>query len=319
MTTSTRSAVLVTLALAAGAVLIALPFGWKGDPPGPAAAAARVLAVVENAGKGNGMKASDVEAALVALGPEATAGIEASLDAAPTSPYAPSLARALGRLSNDGALPAIGRLAKAPKPDVRRGAAMALATVQTRAGLDAALAMLADESPMVAHAAIETVVELDGAPTKLPARNEVGRLFDRGRNTMARVRAAQCVQRLGGPEAGAILERGLRDYDPDVRSASADALGRLGSADEGARSDLVAMLRDDRELEPRKQAALALGRLRERSACPTLIECLSAESSGLRGNAVWALRAISGYSFPEMPERWADWWKREGSRATATE
>ncbi|HKE00198.1 MAG TPA: HEAT repeat domain-containing protein [Planctomycetota bacterium] len=297
-----------------------------------AAQTSSVAALLQRATREPAFAARGLEEALVALGSGATGDIERALtvgsdgDDEPEAgdAEAPALARALGRLRKDAALPALARLRTSDSPDRRRAAAAGLGVVDTASGVKALVDLLDDPAPEVAETAIDGLVALDRSAPKLRVRGEVVHTFERGRGAVARVRAAECLVRgeesppSSSPAASRpasstveLLESALRDGEPDVRGAAAEGLRRLGVASEAARAELVEMLRQDREVEVRKQAALSVGQLRERAACPALIELLASPDPGLRGNALWALRAIAGRDFPATPERWAEWWKRE--------
>jgi len=58
-------------------------------------------------------------------------------------------------------------------------------------------------------------------------------------------------------------------------------------------------------------AALALGRLEDFKSVPKLIEYLEHEHKGLREQALWSLRRISGLGLSKAPARWLSWHRRE--------
>ena len=257
---------------------------------------------------------SGLEAAIVALGPGSAGELAAALAADAATCRGPAMARALGRLRSMDALPAMRELLKRPEADARRAGAAGLACIACADSLAILLDGLVDESTDVSRTAAESLVELEKSAPALRVRAAVAQLAERGRNVVARARAIEVVVKLGGPDARSALERMLRDLEPDVRGAAVGALGTLGQASDAARAELLEILESDREPAVRKQAAITLGRLKEKSACPPLIEALSSDDSGLRANAYWALKAISGRTFPLNSARWREWWQREGSR-----
>jgi hypothetical protein len=76
---------------------------------------------------------------------------------------------------------------------------------------------------------------------------------------------------------------------------------------------------DDSEL--RRETVTALGAFQDAESVEILIGLLKEDSGGLRGNAHWALRQISGLEFPADVDRWSlwyadetSWWEKEGKR-----
>jgi HEAT repeat protein len=56
-----------------------------------------------------------------------------------------------------------------------------------------------------------------------------------------------------------------------------------------------------------REAAQACGRLEDAEALPELVELLGHENRGVRRNAHWSLRKITGVSFAEDPRAWGAW------------
>jgi HEAT repeat protein len=61
-----------------------------------------------------------------------------------------------------------------------------------------------------------------------------------------------------------------------------------------------------------RAAALALGALEDHASIPELIALLEADG-GLRANAHWALRRITGLSLPASPQAWRSWHRLEST------
>ncbi len=62
-----------------------------------------------------------------------------------------------------------------------------------------------------------------------------------------------------------------------------------------------------------RAAALALGALQDLGSIPALIALLAESSTGLRTNAHWALRRITGLALPAEPEVWGSWYAQESA------
>jgi hypothetical protein len=88
-----------------------------------------------------------------------------------------------------------------------------------------------------------------------------------------------------------------RSLDP---AADAEVLRRIRPLLQPARGNLC------------RAAALALGALADHESIPELIELLGADG-GLRANAHWALRRITGLSLPATRAAWERWHDRESS------
>jgi HEAT repeat protein len=61
----------------------------------------------------------------------------------------------------------------------------------------------------------------------------------------------------------------------------------------------------------RREAITALAVFSDVDTAKTLIENLSDDQRGIRGNSLWALQKMSGLKFPESPERWKTWYEEE--------
>ena len=91
-------------------------------------------------------------------------------------------------------------------------------------------------------------------------------------------------------------------FDVDLDRALLSSIGKVASAlfeydhDEVSEELREFLNLDDRTL--REQANLALGRIRDPQAVPRLVELLSDEEAGLAASAHWALREMTGLSFP---------------------
>jgi putative membrane-bound dehydrogenase-like protein len=178
-------------------------------------------------------------------------------DAEPDAEVRAAVARTLGTLGYEPALPRlIESLRNGGTPDAVREAALdAVAAIGT-------------------PAALQALIDLLGGG-KLPAERQ-----PRVIGALGRAKAEDAVPRL--------VEL-LESPSPDVRAASAEALGRVGKG-EDTLPPLRARL-DDSELAVRKAAIGALAALRDREAVPALIE--AAEQEATRVEATQALAALA--------------------------
>jgi HEAT repeat protein len=112
-----------------------------------------------------------------------------------------------------------------------------------------------------------------------------------------------------------LLSLGAR-ADPPLAVAVAGALGEIPDGS-GRQVPFLVSLLAGKDLTVRKAAAVALGRLRASGGVDGLIAALAEADEGLRGEAQWALREITGRALPPEPARWRALWDEERRRAEA--
>ncbi|MGL6074342.1 MAG: HEAT repeat domain-containing protein [Fimbriiglobus sp.] len=95
------------------------------------------------------------------------------------------------------------------------------------------------------------------------------------------------------------LIRGMRSNQPEVRSRSARALGRMGEQARDAMPHLAHALHDQ-EASVRESAAQAMGQMGP-EAIPHLTLMLQHDDKYVRRNAVWALGKLGHASIPTIP------------------
>lgn len=120
-----------------------------------------------------------------------------------------------------------------------------------------------------------------------------------------------------------LLEKGLADARPEIREASAIALGRLDVKMAVRTEGLIRILDTDESASARMAAATALGQRKVRDGMPALIAALEDDDPEVRSRAAGAIREISGkpFGFPSRgdPEARAAiikqikaWWQQSG-------
>lgn len=163
-------------------------------------------------------------------------------------------------------------------------------------------------SPRVFEAALEDIIHRD-AETFSHLRHAVLRA---PRPLVERVVRSVAAS---GDEAGLGFLGQLLGFDDSLDGRLLSSMGRLAPAASveaaGAASAAVRGYLDEQRPTLCQAAALAVGRLRDESSIPALIELLGAEQQGVRLNALWALRKITGLSLPEDPQRWQAWYTEE--------
>jgi HEAT repeat protein len=217
------------------------------------------------------------------------------------------VARLLAIAGTDAASDAL--LAGAADPDLQATAAAALESLPVELRTTAVLRRLNDVPhgirarllgllpPLDDPAAIDTVVEqlaaddpeARAAAAEVLGRSRVQLVMDAlerriGRPEM-RLGVALALGRLGTERCEPLVGL-LRDEDPEVRAAAAEALGRCGRTDVGAVQDA---LRAEPESQVRQALLLTLGSLGGPEVVPDLEEGLLDARPGIRFAAVRAL------------------------------
>lgn len=173
-------------------------------------------------------------------------------------------------MTDPKALPMLrDRFVKESEVDVRSSIARTLGVLGDRDSLPLLIAALRDRTAPdpVRDAALESV-ETIGTEVALKALLEMLDSGALGVDRQPSVIAA--LGRFKTRESNAALLQALKSASPTVRAAAADAIGKVGKA-EDAGPPLRELLADA-SVEVRKEAISALGQLRVRDAIPELIE-----------------------------------------------
>jgi HEAT repeat protein len=126
-----------------------------------------------------------------------------------------------------------------------------------------------------------------------------------------KVRIINCLAFSRSRLAAAVLLEFLGEWEKtSVKRAVINAIGVLCFADSGICSAIRPFLKHKNK-QLRKEAALTLGKLQDLESGKGLISLLKDKDKGVRGNAYWALKKITGLKFPPSYDRWKDWWDKE--------
>jgi HEAT repeat protein len=225
------------------------------------------------------------------------------------------LARALGRIGHDDAVPLLVARLQVPAPNWHREAsALGLGASQSPAALAPLLnAMARDTDEAVRLTAVAALGSLRN-PGAVPALAAVlqsnaddgmrdaavralGEIGDESAidALLATLEASggptepmvEAVARVGDRKAVPALLTLLSDPSDEIRAAAAHALAEL--EDPCALEPLLELLRNNRNSDVRESAALALGLIGDRSVVAALIEALHDTASSVRVEAAWAL------------------------------
>lgn len=173
----------------------------------------------------------------------------------------------------------------------RRHAMRILVALEDEESVPALLKILENESTVRRDSEFEALRDLTGQ--KLPGEAARWRQWYDAEQRWIEQYAATAIGRLSSDKPGEVVaaiheiaERGLE------RGRFAEALSRV--------------LRDHASAAVRNQACLALARLRSRAGLDALTAALTDADTVVAGNALNALRAISGLSLPLNAKAWRD-------------
>jgi HEAT repeat protein len=184
--------------------------------------------------------------------------------------------QALGKLEDKRALISLVASLKDSNHEVRLRAAEALGRLGDKGALKPLIAALGDSREEVRLCATRSL----GQIWELPALTQLG-----SRSWQNRLKAAEALGELGEPRSVRPLIAALNDSHPQVQSAVAAALGKIGKP---AIQPLILALRDSNE-RMRARAAKALGGLGDTRVVESLIGVLKDADASVRGEVVDAL------------------------------
>jgi len=171
-----------------------------------------------------------------------------------------------------------------PDRDVRATALNAMIGLAVADSADLATAALDDPDGFVRATAAKLLGDLGDARHA----DAIGRMLDSDPDPVARQRAAEALERLGGDAVIPYLVRGLADPMDRVRRAAIHGVTRLDPL--AAREALVRLLREDAVWEIRAEAAHALGLTGDPEILPELERALEDANEYVRTAAANALR-----------------------------
>ncbi|AGA25493.1 PVC-type heme-binding CxxCH protein [Singulisphaera acidiphila] len=186
------------------------------------------------------------------------------------------------------ALPALRLLVdRDPDTSIRVAVAKALGALEDKEALPGLIAAIrAPGTPEPVRDAALEAVETIGSDLAVNALLDLLETGESGPSRRARLLAA--LGRFKAQAAVASIVKALGDSSPEVRSAAAEALGKIGQLD-GVDGSLRALLAD-RAVEVRKAAIVALGTLADREAIPALLAAVNTDET--RFEATVALAAM---------------------------
>jgi len=196
-------------------------------------------------------------------------------------------ADALGRVEAAERGPALGALSRAvddAHPSVRYAALLSLGELGAHEAVDAIVAHLGDSEALCREAAAIALGQLGeaGGPR---AWSALERALGAGEPEV-RFQAVASLAEIDAARAASLVVGLLDDEDGKVRAQAAAALGDSG---ERRYADRIARCLDD-AVDVRHEAALALARLGDRRALPTLVGALAVADRAL--DAATALAAL---------------------------
>lgn len=106
-----------------------------------------------------------------------------------------------------------------------------------------------------------------------------------------------------GPDAKIavpLLTQNLQHPNSEVRRSAVDALASLGEMARPSVASLTALLLTDTVIQPRRHAAIALGKIGDASAVPALAKCLSDSDDIVAIQCAKSIGILANQQFPDM-------------------
>ncbi|MFC1679929.1 HEAT repeat domain-containing protein, partial [Elusimicrobiota bacterium] len=172
----------------------------------------------------------------------------------------------LARLGGEEAVPLIIRALRGPDSEIRAQAAAALGRFCTPKAVDVLIKELGNE-----YAGI-------------------------------RLEAAKSLGRCGDERAAPVLAGVLGDHDTSVRLAALWALRQSGPLKKEHRPRVLRLLREDKEVEVRRSAALSIKRSPSPEAGPALVAALKDEDRSVRRLAIEAFGRLGSLDDAAVPD-----------------
>lgn len=221
--------------------------------------------------------AAEVTGTLERLG---AAGARALLQAMNnlSAPARAVAAEALVPLADPSLVAPLAELARSDEPELELFAIKALGRSHSKDAIPILIELL--DSPAAAAAGRALVQLAD------PYHQEVLRALEAKVHQQATPAAVFALARVGGRAADKHLQLTLKDPDPSVRAASAEAASAVGGEES---LELLRLALTDEESPVRAAAARALGRLEGAAAEPLLMMALSDDEASVQGAAIEAV------------------------------
>ena len=137
---------------------------------------------------------------------------------------------------------------------------------------------------------------------------ECTRMLDTA-SDVEKIRMSQVLHAAASRSAEDLLLTLLYEKSSIVRCAAMVALSQTRSQNKAPGTILNLLRKADNN--ERKEACLALGRLKYLPSIPTLIDLINDPDHGVASNALWAIQNISNRKYGADVSVWKDWWDTE--------
>lgn len=121
-------------------------------------------------------------------------------------------------------------------------------------------------------------------------------------NEFVRGECARAIGAIGDKSCVPSLIKALKDKSPEARAPTAEVLGDFQVKE--ASQEIATMVEQDRSYEVRASCAYALGKIKDKTTLPALVNALSDEYQQVRVRALDSLRNITGKDFGEDKTAW---------------
>jgi len=213
---------------------------------------------------------SEAELAADALRKIGKSAMPALLGALKNSKGAFHAAKALGRMGDRQAVPALIDALSSDNSLLRREAAQALGNLGDERAVSPLTRLLKDKDAMVRR---ESAIALGKLKDRRVGPELEPLLYDN--DSLVRSAAASSLGEIGGPQSMKTLQAVLKDDVGFVRQRAAIALVKMGGGkDEPEVAKILFQMLKSDDLEDREEAANALARIGDHTALRPLVDCL---------------------------------------------
>ncbi len=192
---------------------------------------------------------------------------------------------------------------KDEETDVRKAALKVLAKNDDAAVIEYLTSSLRKRDKALVAAACQIL----GEGRRSSARAEIERAIDKGDWTI-KYRGAEALGSFAEAASIPTLLPLLKDSEPLVRIATADALRRIPDESAAAGPELVRLL-DDKDWRVRAAVIAALARVRTKDALEPLVKIVESDEGRLVQDAAQTLTALVGRDFGRDAEIWRRWFE----------
>ena len=209
----------------------------------------------------------------------------------------------LGEIKDSRAVPVIIDTLTENKMTMRYNAARALGNIGDKRAVPALVKLLDDKEWQVRFYAVEALGKIGDSS----AANPIADIMIKDSNNEVRLAAIKSLDQVDGKNKYKSVMEAFSDKDPNIRSYAVELSAKWRT--EEALPLIISMLRDDRSNVVRSSCANALGRYKNFTSAPALIQALSDNYKDVRIYALESLKDMSGQNYNYDQDKWTHWFE----------